>query len=282
MKDPAFLFYSKDWIEGTAEMFPEEKGIYIDLLCYQHQKGSIPNDINRLSRLVRLTVEEFTPIWNNIKDKFIPNGEPNGERLVNHKLNEVMTERSEKGMKNKLIGTFAHVIRKLKLPIDREKALKQRFNVDELLKIHKEWNTESLTEWCLNGIPFIEDANENKDIINNKGEENEKPLPEKFFNIESKIISDVFEHLNENYKFQYPNWQQNFPFANIQKCAKDFLNLHVFETFKDESHFKNSFAKYLKEISRDNEIKKKIEDKKFNNGTEKKILAKPIRNWVQQ
>jgi uncharacterized protein YdaU (DUF1376 family) len=40
-KDPAFLFYPKDWITGTAFLTKTQKGIYIDLLCLQHQKGYI-------------------------------------------------------------------------------------------------------------------------------------------------------------------------------------------------------------------------------------------------
>ena len=37
--DPAFLFYSQDFIVGTMAMPFEEKGKYITLLCYQHQTG---------------------------------------------------------------------------------------------------------------------------------------------------------------------------------------------------------------------------------------------------
>ena len=58
-KDPAFLFYSKDWIEGTAELMPDEKGVFVDLLAHQHQKKGLPTDVNRLARLVGLSFEEF-------------------------------------------------------------------------------------------------------------------------------------------------------------------------------------------------------------------------------
>lgn len=49
MKDSAFLFYSKDFYEGTRMMFPEERACYIDLLIYQHQNGIIPFDLKRVS-----------------------------------------------------------------------------------------------------------------------------------------------------------------------------------------------------------------------------------------
>jgi len=40
-KDPAFLFYSSDWISGTMFLSAEQKGKFIDLLCAQHQKGRL-------------------------------------------------------------------------------------------------------------------------------------------------------------------------------------------------------------------------------------------------
>lgn len=41
MKDPAFLFYSGDFLSGTMLMADEEIGQYIKLLCLQHQKGHL-------------------------------------------------------------------------------------------------------------------------------------------------------------------------------------------------------------------------------------------------
>ncbi|MFA5234154.1 MAG: conserved phage C-terminal domain-containing protein [Sulfurimonas sp.] len=38
-KDPAFLFYSSDFLTGTMTMTDEQVGKYIRLLCLQHQKG---------------------------------------------------------------------------------------------------------------------------------------------------------------------------------------------------------------------------------------------------
>lgn len=43
-KDPAFLFYSGDFIAGVSEMTMEERGQYITLLCFQHGKGHLSLD----------------------------------------------------------------------------------------------------------------------------------------------------------------------------------------------------------------------------------------------
>jgi hypothetical protein len=41
MKDPAFLFYSSDFLTGVSDLTFEERGQYITLLCLQHQKGRL-------------------------------------------------------------------------------------------------------------------------------------------------------------------------------------------------------------------------------------------------
>jgi len=41
MKDPAFLFYSSDFLTGTMLLNMEQKGKYITLLCLQHSKGRL-------------------------------------------------------------------------------------------------------------------------------------------------------------------------------------------------------------------------------------------------
>jgi len=47
-KDPAFLFYSGDFLTGVTGMNMEERGQYITLLCLQHAKGHLTLElINR-------------------------------------------------------------------------------------------------------------------------------------------------------------------------------------------------------------------------------------------
>lgn len=81
-----------------------------------------------------------------------------------------------------------------------------------------------------------------------------------YFHIGDKIVTDVMEYLNSQFQLHYPNWQKNFQFANIQECSTEFMNLHVFETFNDESHFKNSFTKLMREKNTKNERARGRED----------------------
>jgi len=201
MKDPAFLFYSKDWIEGTAELMPEEKGVYIDLLAFQHQRGYLPTDPKRLAKMVGISVDEFSKIWEVISDKF----DRTEDRLVNQRLHLEMTERKQKGSKNKLIGTFAYVLKKMNLTKKQEKELKKRFDVDKLLESDTEWNTERLTEWCQNAIPFIEDGDGNVNEDVNKNEiENKKEVVFPFESNEFLEIWNAWKNYKlKEHKFRY-------------------------------------------------------------------------------
>lgn len=49
MKDPAFLFYSSDFLNGISDLTMEERGQYITLLCLQHQKDELTEKTIRLS-----------------------------------------------------------------------------------------------------------------------------------------------------------------------------------------------------------------------------------------
>ena len=48
MKDPAFLFYSSDFLTGVQDLTMEERGQYISLLCLHHQKGRLSEKIIKL------------------------------------------------------------------------------------------------------------------------------------------------------------------------------------------------------------------------------------------
>lgn len=47
-KDPAFLFYSQDWIVGCQTLSMEERGQYITLIANMHQQGRMDEETIRL------------------------------------------------------------------------------------------------------------------------------------------------------------------------------------------------------------------------------------------
>ena len=161
-KDPAFLFYSKDWLEGTAEMTPDEKGVYVDLLAHQHQKGSLPPETKRLAKLAGISESEFLLIWKDLATKFLPNG---SGRLVNRKLNGIVSERQDKGWRNKIIGTLASIIRYSGQTYETNAKVKKTFKVDDFLACTDQNLTEQVTEWYKKRLKSIGNANEDANAI---------------------------------------------------------------------------------------------------------------------
>lgn len=167
-KDPAFLLYSKDWLQGTAGLMPEEKGVYIDLLAHQHQDGDLPNDTKRLARMVGLSQSEFDPIWCNLKGKFTTN-EVN--RLVNRKLLGIVTERSTKAHTKAIISRFGVLIRSLKgYPANILDKVKSEFKVSDYEPLGINEATERLTKWFSERLTStLGDGNGDANTFGSKG-----------------------------------------------------------------------------------------------------------------
>ena len=102
MKDPAFLFYSSDFLSGTMLMTDEELGKYIRLLCLQHQQGYLSKEDIESFNLSKRVLDKFK------KDE---NGNYFNERLSieitkrkayseSRRQNRKKKETKEKDMKN--------------------------------------------------------------------------------------------------------------------------------------------------------------------------------------
>ena len=256
-KDPAFLFYSKDWLEGTAEMLPEEKGIYIDLLCYQHQRGDLPNDLKRLSRLVRLSENDFNKMWEIVSTKF----ERMDNRLVNRKLSDVMTERSNKGKRNAIIGKFASLLKNANLNKKEYNLMKSQFNLAEFERMDERNVSERLTEWFSLCLKRIENANAIINIDNK-----EKTEYSKFYD-EQIIKSDNNDMYIQFVKFLFGENSIKRP---LTKC----LN------YKDQIGYE-TFDKYLNLYGKD-KIKEKILN--LENDTKGKYSSfnLTLNNWLKR
>ncbi|CAL2084889.1 DUF1376 domain-containing protein [Tenacibaculum sp. 190524A02b] len=202
-KDPAFLFYSKDWIQGTADMFPEEKGVYIDLLCHQHQTGSLPTDERRLARLVGLGLDEFQKVWQTVKHKF----NQEGNQMVNHKLNEVINQRATNKPKKIASATLAGLISSRKLNKNLKEKIKKSFKIDDFIKENESVITDEsvikarVREWFNQMVDQMVN-NKGNGIVNGNGNinGNEKGGMEE----KSKII---FPFDSEVFRTQWQLWK---------------------------------------------------------------------------
>lgn len=92
-KDPAFLFYTSDFLTGTMLMTDKQVGQYIRLLCLQHQKGRLAEkDIKKLCGGDEDIMEKFIQDENgfyynkrleeeaNKRDRFIQHQRENGSK----------------------------------------------------------------------------------------------------------------------------------------------------------------------------------------------------------
>jgi hypothetical protein len=85
-KDPAFLFYPSDWLEGTMLLNIEEKGAYHHLLCLQFSFGKLTE-----IQIKKALGESFQRTWVAIKDKF----QTDGNYYWNVRLEEEKSKRSK-------------------------------------------------------------------------------------------------------------------------------------------------------------------------------------------
>ena len=136
MKDPAFLFYSKDYYEGTRMMLPEERACYVDLMVYQHQNGIIPNDIHRLSIYCSGCSENT--IENVLKSKF----SQTVDGWLNHKLKQVVDDRSQFKPKKIASATLAGLISSSNLSKKIKESIKKSFQISDFLSKNEELITD--------------------------------------------------------------------------------------------------------------------------------------------
>lgn len=215
--DPAFLMYSKDWLSGTAEYMPDEKGVYIDLLCYQHQNNGLPKDTERLAKMVGLSHESFLKIWQVISKHFIESD----NRMVNQKLQKVMNNRAEKSHINTITGTFAGILRLGNYSSRQYKYLRDNFKVSNFINYPKEEITERLTEWidtCLKSIGNgNEDVNNYKKVLEKVLSENSIILPEGF----EPLILEWLQYKSEKGQSYKPTGLKNLLLTFIEESGSD-------------------------------------------------------------
>jgi uncharacterized protein YdaU (DUF1376 family) len=81
-KSPAFSFYAKDFLTGTATMSLEEVGAYVKLLAYQWDAGSVPDDPRERTRILGCSAGQQRVVWLKIASRFTRVGDAyRNERL---------------------------------------------------------------------------------------------------------------------------------------------------------------------------------------------------------
>jgi uncharacterized protein YdaU (DUF1376 family) len=95
---PWFPFFINDWQfdEAVRYLSWEERGIYLDLLCWQWREGSIPSSANRIRESVHAPIKSIRKVLTRC---FTDDGEEVG-RAVNPKLAELRIKQLQKAGKS--------------------------------------------------------------------------------------------------------------------------------------------------------------------------------------
>lgn len=93
-KDPAFLFYPKDWLSdpNVMAMTLEQKGAYVSLICLCWLQTHIPDDPAKLAAILGVSPGHFEDcIWGSISHCFRASRKPNS--LVHKRVERERTLR---------------------------------------------------------------------------------------------------------------------------------------------------------------------------------------------
>jgi len=198
MKDPAFLFYSSDFLSGVSDLTMEERGQFITLLCLQHQKGHLSK------KAVAIAVASVTQ---DVMSKF---NVDNDGLYYNERLDIEIAKR-------------------------REFSEKQRNRALDGWKKRKQREADALATANAPALP-LEDENENEDINVNKiidesfeifWNEYDKKVGEK------KKIKKKWDKLREAEReaimLYIPEYKKSQPNKQYRKHPQTFLNNRSWE-----------------------------------------------------
>jgi uncharacterized protein YdaU (DUF1376 family) len=222
-KDPAFLFYPSDFLTGTMFMTNEQIGIYIRLLCSQHQHGGLINKIAFNSLVLDNEI---------LRSKFV---ETDGG-FYNNRLADEMEKRNKKS--NNLSEAAKEVWKNRKN--DKNTIVQKSDTI--VLQSYNNTNTLVKKNDTIVIQPVNRNENENRNENKEKNEIEINPENELLWtNIKNSFFND-FRWLEKFCR------DKKITQENLKLAMEDFCNdIELREDWKDlkelKSHFTNLFNK---------------------------------------
>ena len=242
-KDPAVLFFISDWLTATAEMDADIKGWYLDLILHNYDKGSLPNEIEKLAKLAGVKFSEyerFKQVFEQVlKHKFdiLENG-----RLSNEKTSKILQSREIFKDKRSMAGKISYLMRffakyfskeyknqsikkyikdnfDYNLDLTNEQVIKQVFkHLFELYRNENEYEDESINKNKLDIPEFSVFLNYAK---------SEKPLIDEY-HVKAKYDSWVENGWRDGHDKIIKNWKtklkNTIPFLKEKESEINLLN----------------------------------------------------------
>jgi len=215
-KDPAFLFYSSDFLTGTMTMSDEQVGKYIRLLCLQHQQG-------------RLTEEDMNNICKTYDERIFKKFDKDDIGYFNKRLDDEIIRRrkySESRSKNRT-GKKSKNISKtydkhMETETETENKRKKKVFVPPLIEEVKDYFKENGYEELL-AIKFFNSYNV-ADWVDSKGNKirnwKQKAI-QVWFKDEYKIVRSISNHIKTKI-LQYNGKRKEWPADDIENGKKIF------------------------------------------------------------
>ena len=233
--DPAFLFYSRDFYEGTRMMLPEERACYIDLMIYQHQHGFIPSDTMRMMLYCGGVSEAVLIAVLEAKFKQCESG------WYNERLQKVIEDREDykvKQSKNGKIGQFYKKSKAL-LSTSNYKRLCNLIDNEGVDDVLRRINVKEMDKAMLEALlKHLEDANAIKDI-NKDVEEREEEKEEKQLTL--------FDRFNVWLRKELPSvarLEKQMTEDQYNRVVEKYGRERVDSKLKDMENYKPLTAKY--------------------------------------
>lgn len=217
-KDPAVLFYISDWLTATAEMDSNCRGWYLNLLLHNYDKGTLPNDVEKLAVLANVKFSEY-PLFEQtfqhvLKHKF--EIDDNG-RLCNPVANVILQSRELFKDKKSRAGKVSVLSKFISKNYPKEyknsklvSFIKENFNFE--INFSNQHMLKQMFEQTLQ-LYRNENENENKGLNNKKGVISEKikdiPTIDEFLT-NAKIYCNAhdieFEQRKRPIEAKYNDW----------------------------------------------------------------------------
>jgi len=240
-KDPAILFYYKDFDSDTADWEADAVGWYMRLLIFQSGNGYVPSGIEDLAQVARVRFSDYQTFCERWTKRLACKFETLSEgKLYNKFLSKVQSKRKSGAIKKSVLAVFGNYIKSEDLSLEEEKELKILFHKDTSFYdiLDSEKRKEDIILFLYDSLIKIkqriakrsqqgnETGNVNEDIIKDEKEErgagDEKP--EKVFTEKDfpKILIDLGAD-----KIHVKDWmkvRKNKKSTNSETALKKFVN----------------------------------------------------------
>ena len=205
MKDPAFLFYSSDFLTGTYFLNDAQVGKFIRLLCFHHQKGRLTKE-----HMIKICLTYDKDIFDLFtKDE---NGLYFNERLESEVNRRKKYSESRRNNRKKKTNNEIPVL-----------------NISKTYDQHMETETETETKAIIKTKTEFYPSFEDFWDLYDKKTGNKSAIKPKFDNMPQKVKEKIIDYL--------PEYIESTPDKAYRKNPQTFLNN---KSWEDEIIIKNN------------------------------------------